>query len=227
MRDACADDHKPSNAETCGATMTAARSPLGAKLVELRTWSGLTIVAVAKQCGCCEKHMIRMEKGTKRPSARLLARLADVLDCDIKELEQLAAQHDRHQSCGPECNHDGEMRKGGDPTLVYQECAHYDDCLTRVAQRHPNAQAAHCPPKCSRYERMPRYIRVLLEGGRTGNSNWDSTDPLEPDDSTDIETTPVPLAKAHVRLPLSRKRLFGAAQCACSKCAAGRERKPA
>jgi transcriptional regulator with XRE-family HTH domain len=169
--------------------MSTPRSPLGAKLHELREWSGLTLEQVAEACGCNVEYLGRVEKGFKRPSPRLLVLLADILDCDAAALETLAAQHERHRACGITCQHDGLMKEGGDPSLVFDDCMYYATCLSDLLTRHKKAKSAHCPPNCSRRRKTPSYIRIQADGGKNGERRWESTDPFdgEHDDDSDDE----------------------------------------
>ena len=51
-----------------------------------RIKKGLTVIELAKKVGISRISLYNYEKGTQFPSPTIIAKIAQVLDCDIKEL---------------------------------------------------------------------------------------------------------------------------------------------
>ncbi len=51
-----------------------------------RIKKGLTVIELAKKVGITRTSLYNYENGTQFPSPTIIARIAQVLDCDIKEL---------------------------------------------------------------------------------------------------------------------------------------------
>jgi transcriptional regulator with XRE-family HTH domain len=156
--------------------------PLGSHIEELREWSGFTLQAAAKSLDCSPTYLRAIELGQRRPSGAMLARLADVLDCELAELEQLSALHERPDACAEVCSHDGAMRPGGTPDDLDDSCRHYGACLGGMARQYPKAKSGHCPRECTKREAVPFQARLGMGGGQQGERRWDTTDPPFPDE---------------------------------------------
>ncbi len=57
---------------------------LATQLVELRERRGLTQSQLAEKCGIDQAEISRIERGSTRPTTRVLQRIADALDADLK-----------------------------------------------------------------------------------------------------------------------------------------------
>lgn len=199
-----------------------AKTPVGARVRELREWSGFSILVVATQAGCSVRHVRQIENGLRVPSDKMLQRLADVLDCEAAELATLVNEHETRVVCGSRCNHHGAMRAGGAPALVQDNCIKYADCLGELVKSKWDAAAAHCQPNCNAFVPTPSFVRVQRDGGRRELvSPWDATDPCDSE-------LPGPTQGARVkRLPVAptRKGFFDYDRCTCSQCVAVRVAK--
>jgi len=193
-------------------------TPLGRKVRELREWSGLSIGAVATAIKCSVGYISDIERGKVRASSEIRARLADVLDCEVEELDELAAWHKAPSQCNTSCDHDGMMARGGNPSDMRETCVHYTICLANLAIYWPEATNGHCPPTCRCFVETPRDVRVQRDGGQNGDRRYD--------DAESLGNINLPLQKK--RLPLARHSGTQTAQlCTCSKCESIRGRKSA
>ncbi len=203
-------------------------TPLGAKVRELREWSGFSQPILAQMVGCSVRSIWQIETGRRKPSRQMVARLADALDCESADLHGLIYAYERRHACGSNCEHHGEMRRGGGPDMVRENCALYTDCLTTLLKHEWGALSAHCQPNCVGFVETPRYIRAQRDGvRREQTSAWDSSDLGDSERPTPPprrETGPEP-----VRLQLApiRKGFFDYDRCTCTKCTTARAGKGA
>ena len=62
------------------------KQELGARIKELRHKKGYTQEKFAEAIGVAPRHISRIENGINTPSIETLAKIADILDVEIKEL---------------------------------------------------------------------------------------------------------------------------------------------
>jgi transcriptional regulator with XRE-family HTH domain len=84
--------------------MTTEASPFGARLRQWRLHRGLSQLSLAGQVGSTSRHISFLETGRSRPSRQMVLRLADTLDIDRRDTNELL-----HAAGLPATFHAGEL----------------------------------------------------------------------------------------------------------------------